>query len=263
MQVNEEGKMCLILFLYDIRKDCRLVLGANRDEFYERATAPLDFWEESPDILAGRDLKGGGTWMGITRSGRFAALTNYRDPASQQADAPSRGKLVSEFLQSSVSPVQYLEKLQSEGHRYNGFNLILGDRRNLFYYSNRLDGIQKLGPGLYGLSNRFLDTPWPKVEKGKAGFAQLGKEFDREDIFHILSDRSTAPDDQLPETGVSREWERMLSSIFISSPTYGTRSASALLISQKGEVCFAERTFVPVEGGVKEGQTRSFRFSIS
>ncbi|MGE0084821.1 MAG: NRDE family protein [Desulfococcaceae bacterium] len=256
--------MCLILFLYDIRKDYRLVLGANRDELYERWTAPLDFWEESPDILAGRDLKGGGTWMGITRSGRFAALTNYRDPASLRANAPSRGELVSGFLRSRVSPSDYMEKLQSAGHRYNGFNLILGDRQDLFYYSNRGDGVQKLGPGLYGLSNRFLDTPWPKLEKGKAGFSQLGeqKEPDPEEIFHILGDRSTAPDDQLPETGVSREWERMLSSMFIHSPVYGTRSSSALLISQKGEVCFAERTFVPTGDGIKEEQTRSFRFFI-
>ncbi len=254
--------MCLILFLYDVRKDYRLVLGANRDEFYERATAPLSFWEDSPDILAGRDLKGGGTWMGITRSGRFAALTNYRDPASLRADAPSRGELVSEFLQSDVSPAEYMENLCSVGHKYNGFNLIIGDRQDLFYYSNRKDGVQKLAPGLYGLSNRFLNTPWPKVEKGKAGFSQLGEQIDAEDIFRILSDRCTAPDDQLPETGVSLEWERMLSSMFIYSPVYGTRSSSVLLITQNGEVCFSEKTFVPAERGVTEGETGDFHFFI-
>jgi len=252
--------MCLILFLYDIHKDYRMVLGANRDEFYKRATAPLGFWEHSPNILAGRDLKDGGTWMGITRSGRFAALTNYRDPASLRADAPSRGKLVSGFLQSDVSPAAYMENLCSGGHKYNGFNLLLGDTRDLFYCSNRKNGFQKLDPGLYGLSNRFLDTPWPKVEKGKAGFSRLGEPIDQEEIFRILSDRCTAPDDQLPETGVSREWERMLSSMFIHSPVYGTRSSSVLLISQKGEVCFSEKTFVPADGGVKEEKTRSFQF---
>lgn len=250
--------MCLILFLYDIHKDYRLILGANRDEFYERPTAPLGFWDDHPNIpanipaniLAGRDRKGGGTWMGVSRKGRFAALTNYRDPASLRSDAPSRGEIVSGFLLSPLSPEAYLADLHTAGKAYNGFNLIAGDHKELYYYSNREGEIRRLEPGLYGLSNRFLDTPWPKVQKGKAGLSELlpKTHIDPEDIFRLLKDCSVPPDALLPDTGMGLEWERILSPVFIRSPSYGTRSSSVLLMDYGGWISFYERTFIGRSG---------------
>ncbi|OQX27853.1 MAG: hypothetical protein BWK80_03225 [Desulfobacteraceae bacterium IS3] len=261
--------MCLIFFLYEQHPVYRLALAANRDEYYERPTQALGFWEDSPNILAGRDLKQSGTWMGITRNGRFAAITNFRDPASLKPDAPSRGLLISDFLAGNTSPERCLEEIQSVGYRYNGFNLLLGDHAELFYYSNRADGFRKIKPGLYGLSNHLLNTPWHKVEKGMAELEialseeQAEEHIDIEAIFRILADGTRPPDDRLPNTGVGIEWERILSPIFVSSETYGTRSSSVLLIKRNGEVTFAERTFAPEnQGGNTEHETRIFRMML-
>jgi len=261
--------MCLIFFLYEQHPVYHLVLAANRDEYYERPTQALDFWDDSPNILAGRDLKQSGTWMGITKNGRFAAITNFRDPASVKPDAPSRGLLISDFLAGNASPERYLEEIQSVGTRYNGFNLLIGNHAELFYYSNRADGFRKIKPGLYGLSNHLLNTPWPKVEKGMAELEivlsekQAEQQIDIEAIFRILADGNRPPDDRLPNTGVSIEWERILSPIFVSSETYGTRSSSVLLIKKNGEVTFAERTFAPKnQGGNMEHETRIFRLML-
>lgn len=258
--------MCLILLSYDIHPVYRVVLAANRDEYYDRPTKPLAFWDDISDILAGRDLKRLGVWLGVTRTGRIAAITNYREPFLRLENAPSRGLLVSDFLSGMESPKHYLDNIKAIGHRYNGFNLFVGDRSGLFYYSNKGNTIQKLKPGLYGLSNHLLDTPWPKIEKGKAALGALleGRDkIDLEDVFHILADRSNPPDDRLPDTGVDRDWERVLSPLFITSPSYGTRSSSVVVMESTGRVIFAERTFEPQQAELSENQTRIFNFTIS
>lgn len=237
--------MCLILFAYKVHPAYPLILAANRDEFYDRPSAPADFWSRHPQVLAGIDLKEKGTWLGITKEGKFAAITNYRDPASWKKDAPSRGGLVSHFLTGSSSAEKYLKRISARAAGYNGFNLLLGDARDVFVYSNR-GTMQKLTPGIYGLSNRLLDTPWPKVRRGKklmkAALDKKGTELE-EALFALLTDRRVPPDDQLPETGVNLEWERMLSPIFIASPVYGTRSSSILLIGRNKRIKFMEKVY--------------------
>jgi uncharacterized protein with NRDE domain len=261
-----EGKMCLILVSYDQHPDYLLIFAANRDEFYNRPTLPLAFWEDKPAIIAGRDMKSRGTWLGVRRSGRFAAVTNYRDPSHYLPHAPSRGALVSDFLTSSESARTYLKKIATVGQDYNGFNLLIGDRSGLWYYSNRGNDIQKLEPGLLGISNHLIETPWPKVKKGKARLQDLvltPEDIDPEDLFHILADRSVPPDDSLPQTGVGIEWERILSPLFITSKDYGTRSSSVLLIKRNGRVTFVERSFKPEANGTNPHETRKFSFTIS
>ncbi len=253
--------MCLILLSYRTDPLFPLVLAANRDEFYDRPAAPMSFWSEAPQVLAGRDLLAGGTWFGITRAGRWAAITNFRDPERHRADAPSRGLLVSDFLLGDATPVQYLESLQRKAGAYNGFSLLIGDTGGVFYFSNRCDGIQALRPGTYGLSNRFLDTPWPKVVKGKEALAGLLARgaLKPAELFSALSDRVTPDDSLLPETGVGREWERVLSPLFISSPVYGTRSSTVLLIDREGTIRLWEKTF---NSHPEAEEERSFEFRI-
>ncbi len=258
--------MCLILFLYDKDPDYRLILAANRDEFYDRPTSPLAFWDDAPDVLAGRDLKGTGTWLGITKKGRIAAITNFREPDLFKPDAPSRGLLISDYLTGTKAPKIYLKHIKTIGHRYNGFNLIVGDKNGLYYYSNKTDTIRRLKPGLYGLSNHLLDTSWPKVEKGKAGLKKLLTEknpINTEDIFRLLSDRTFAPDDLLPDTGIDLDWERMLSPMFITSDIYGTRSSSIVLIERSRKASFTERSFIPEESGSFKQKTRRFNLKLS
>jgi uncharacterized protein with NRDE domain len=144
------------------------VVAANRDEFFSRRTAAADFWDDAPDVLAGRDLEAGGTWLGVSRSGRFAALTNFRDPARNKTGAPSRGELVSRFLTGLKSHEAYLAELESCADCYNGFNLVFGDPDGLWCFSNCGEGERQLASGVYGLSNHLLDTPWPKVARGKS-----------------------------------------------------------------------------------------------
>jgi uncharacterized protein with NRDE domain len=258
--------MCLILLSYKMHPNYRLILAANRDEFYNRPTAPLDYWADYPDVLAGRDLKDNGTWLGVTPSGRIAAVTNYRDPAARMQNAPSRGILTRNYLTTDSSPRSYLKDVSKKGNSFNGFNLIVGDANGLFYYSNRTTSVQKLKPGLYGISNHLLDTPWPKVKKGKIrlqGQLNRKQKIDLEKIFEILSDRSLPPDDELPDTGVGLDRERMLSPLFIISPDYGTRSSSVVLIGKSGRVTFWERTFFNMGNEIKEGKTRKYNFMIN
>jgi len=251
--------MCLILFAYNVHPSYNLILVANRDEFYERPSSPADFWEDAPRVLAGRDLKEGGTWMGIDRAGRFAAITNYRDPASWKNNAPSRGGLVSSYLCSNQSNDDYLDKISRQAQLYNGYNLIVGDRRELLTYSNRGEK-QKLNPGIYGLSNHLLNTPWPKVSRGKkllkAALEKKGAELE-ETLFALLADRKIPADNKLPNTGIGLEWERVLSPIFITSPIYGTRSSTILLIGKNGRVKFVEKVY---DGNPQEWVTSSFSF---
>jgi len=237
--------MCLIVFAYNVHPSYHLILAANRDEFYERPSSPADFWEDAPQILAGKDLKEGGTWLGITREGKFAAITNYRNPAAFKINAQSRGKLVSCYISRNQNANNYLEKISQQTDKYNGFNLILGDRNNLFAFSNRGEK-QKLNAGIYGLSNHLLDTPWPKVRKAKKELKRALNEKGaalEDTLFALLSDRRVAPDDKLPATGVGREWERLLSPIFIKSANYGTRSSTILLIGKNKRVKFVEKVF--------------------
>jgi uncharacterized protein with NRDE domain len=238
--------MCLIVLAINQHPKYKLILAANRDEYYDRPSAPPAFWEEAPQVLAGKDLKGGGTWLGITKAGRIAAITNYRDPASVMTDAPSRGWLVRDYLLSKDDPASYLKKVRKDGNRYNGFNLIVGHKEELFWYSNRGEEILHLSPGLYGISNRLLNTPWPKVTRSKKRLADLLANHENpssEGLFELLRDRSLAPDDMLPVTGVGMEWERILSSVYITSPTYGTRSSTLILLDVKDRVTFMDRTF--------------------
>lgn len=253
--------MCLIVFSYRQQPHRRLVLAANRDEFHDRPTAPMQFWDDAPGVLAGRDLRAGGTWFGITRGGRLAAITNYREPEARREDAPSRGALVDRFLRNQVSPHDYLDALADEADQYNGFNLLVGDAEALAYFSNRDGTVRELEPGLYGLSNHLLDTPWPKVERGKAGLRRLLGDgaFDPAEALHLLADTKQAPDEALPSTGMSLAWERRLSPMFIETDRYGTRSSTVLAWREDGEVTVLERTYEP-EG---EPETRRFDFQVA
>lgn len=258
--------MCLILFAYRQHPNYPLVVAANRDEFYKRSTAAMDQWPDHPDILAGRDLEGMGTWMGITRSGRLAAVTNYRDPKSQKTGAPSRGQLVTEFLASDMPPDIYLGTIRTEGHRFNGFNLLVGALDNLWYYSNKDAAPRQLEAGIYGVSNHLLNTPWPKVQHGRTALADLlektADSIHHEALFSILENQATAPDHLLPQTGVGYEWEKILSSTFITSPTYGTRSSTLLTIDIEGEATIIERTWQPAQPTPVLAGTRQFTISI-
>jgi uncharacterized protein with NRDE domain len=246
--------MCLILIAYQVHPRYPLILAANRDEFYQRPTAGAAFWPDALHILAGRDLVHQGTWLGITRGGRFAALTNYRNPREVKRSAPSRGELVSGFLRSDTSSEDYLERLRADAPAYNGYNLLFGEQDGLYCYSNKSGAAVKLAPGIYGLSNHLLDTPWPKVVRGKESLAGVVRnaEFSREELFAILADRTLAEDESLPDTGVGLVRERMLSAIFITSERYGTRSSTVLLIDANRKVSFAERSCNGGEGAEVE-----------
>lgn len=247
--------MCLIVFAYDCHPEYRFILAANRDEFYRRPTAAAAFWPDCPDVLAGRDLEAGGTWLGITRSGRFAALTNYRDPATHMDGNRSRGQLVQAYLCGRSSPAEYLAGVRESGHLYNGFNLLVGDAGGLWYYSNRGGDAQPVAAGIHGLSNHLLNTPWPKVARAKAGLAVcLTAGIAAEPLFALLGDRTAAADDELPATGVGLAWERLLSPVYIASPDYGTRSSTVLTIDRRGQAAFHERSW-------PDGQSRSFAFA--
>jgi uncharacterized protein with NRDE domain len=231
--------MCLIVFAWRVVPSVPLIAAANRDEFYARATAPAALWPEHPHVFAGRDLQAGGSWMGITQppgaqgSSRFAAITNIRAPSEHKDDAPSRGHLVADFLAGDMSPQDYIDSIRSGAVAYNGFNLVLGDRDTLIWFSNKGDADPRNGkplePGVYGLSNALLDAPWPKVLKTKAQFASLlclGAPDDA--YFEMLADTTPAPDMRLPETGVPLDTERLLSAVRIESPSYGTRTSTVV-----------------------------------
>jgi uncharacterized protein with NRDE domain len=241
--------MCIIFFAFGTREDYPLVLAANRDEFYDRPSAAAGYWEDYPDIYAGRDLVGGGTWLGVTRSGRFAAVTNYRD-TNGPTGTVSRGNLTADFLKGSGPAEEYLDGIKKRAGDFSGFNLIIGEingaRREVFHYSNRGGEIAKIGPGIYGLSNHLLNTPWPKVRTGLERFSGLlaAGEIDREKIFGLLADQALAPDDDLPDTGVGLEIERALSAIFIKTPVYGTRCSTLLTFDKNLQFNFEEKVFV-------------------
>ena len=237
--------MCLILIAWQTHADYPLVVAANRDEFFARAAAPAAFWEDAAQVLAGRDLEAGGTWLGISRQARFAALTNYREGGPQRADARSRGALVADFLTGSASPAAYLAQVTRRAAEYNGFNLFVGDGESLGYYSNRgNDRIRWLSRGIYGLSNHLLDTPWPKLASAKAAFGRALRALpEQAPLLDLLADQEIVPDTHLPETGVPMEWERILSAVFVRSDNYGTRASTLLTRSRDGQTRLIERSF--------------------
>ncbi|MDQ1004530.1 uncharacterized protein with NRDE domain [Neobacillus niacini] len=237
--------MCLILFAYKVHPKYKLIVAANRDEFYQRPTAPAYFWEDDPDILAGRDLEKMGTWMGVTKMGRFSALTNYRNPKEDSNGKRSRGELVLDALQYQGDIKDYMENLVINKDKYPGYNLLAGDGNMLYYYSNVGQELLEVPPGIYGVSNHLLNTEWPKVQMGKEGLTEIitTKQTDLvEPLLTLLQKADQAPDEKLPKTGVSLELERMLSPMFIKSEGYGTRSSTVMLMSEQ-EINYVERVF--------------------
>ncbi len=253
--------MCLIVFANNLIEDYKLVFAANRDEFYNRSTEQAEFWTEYPDLLAGKDLQAGGTWLGITKQGRFAAITNFRDLKNNRIDAPSRGNLTLDFLISDISAEEYYNKLKPTMNDFNGFNLLLGNVDELCYFSNKTEGFHKLEPAIHGISNAVLDTPWPKVEKSKIQLQRLieYQKIHPWEILNILDDTSPAKDEELPDTGVGLELERMLSPIFIKSEKYGTRSSTIITVDKNHTVRFVEKTYFANSGRFSN---RDFNFTI-
>jgi uncharacterized protein with NRDE domain len=233
-------------------------MAANRDEFYARPTSAASFWPERPSIVGGRDIQAGGTWMALHKDGRMAAVTNYRDLSNLKADARSRGELPINYLGGEITARDYLNQLDTFHDQYNGFNALIYEEGTMFHYSNYELKVNSLNEGIHGLSNALLNTEWPKVKRLKAAFkATIDHPFDHEDLLNLLANKELAPDKDLPNTGVPRQLEKMLSAICIESESYGTCSSSVLTISKEGEVHFTERTF-PV-GDRKEG-TVSYKF---
>lgn len=236
--------MCLIVVGWRAHPGFTLAVAANRDEFHRRPTSAAAEWADHPGTYGGRDLEAGGTWLGIGRGGRFAAVTNVREPG-RESGRVSRGELPLRFLASDISAAHYCR--QVDGAAYAGFNLLASDGRSLWYRSNR-DSVKarELPPGIYGLSNHLLDSPWPKLLTARERFAvALGNLPDPEPMFGILADDEIVPDTELPETGVPLEWERMLSAIFVRSPAYGTRASTVLTVAADGHLRFEERSFGP------------------
>ncbi|MDH3690636.1 MAG: NRDE family protein [Gammaproteobacteria bacterium] len=238
--------MCCLFLALGGHPQLPLVVAANRDEFYGRATEPARFWVDDGQILAGRDIEQGGTWLGLTRSGRFAAVTNFREPGRAKPDAPSRGHLVRDFLQGQDAPDQYIADLAQIGANYNGFSIVVGTVGQLMYYSNRGEDPIQLDSGIYGLSNHLLDTTWPKIRRGKDKLKRLlatpaGPS--ASDLLNLLQDRTVADDKELPQSGLELQQERVLSPIFVAAESYGTRCSTAIRLSYDGSLDFTERTF--------------------
>jgi uncharacterized protein with NRDE domain len=252
--------MCLILIAWrsDAKYPC--VIAANRDELHSRRTAAAHWWPSQPPVLAGKDLEAGGTWLGVTRSGRFAALTNYRDPERRREGTPSRGTLVSAILSSNDTARQSLDHLREVGARYNGFNLIFSDGEQLAIYESVVGCGRVLGPGIYGLSNHLLDTPWPKVRTAKSRLSAALADLENPGAaLDLLRDDEPAPDDELPRTGVDLPWERLLSSAFVRGPVYGTRCSTLVRIDQNRGARFDEWTWD--SAGAQVGAV-SFQFKL-
>ena len=258
--------MCLITFNWQPQSPQPLVMAANRDEFHRRPTRAAQCWSDQPNLLAGQDLEAGGTWMGVTREGRFAALTNVRKLPASYKGTVSRGKLVSDYLTSGMSPEAYLAQIAQHPLQYDGFNLVVGNRTECWYFTNHQDpelGAQvprRLAPGLYGLSNHVLNTPWPKVEYAKCALADWlvaettqASELAAQALSQLLRRRETFADEQLPDTGVGLTWERMLSAPFIISPDYGTRAGTGVVLTADA-LYWAETSYDP-QGDVAQHMT--------
>lgn len=256
--------MCLILIAAGAHPDYPLIVAANRDESYSRPAAPAAFWKDEPEVFGGRDLERGGTWLGVARSGRFAAITNYRQGRSADAGR-SRGELTREYLTGNAAPADYLARVEQRAALYNGFSLIVGYPGELWFYSNRGAAPQRIAPGVHGLSNHLLDEPWPKVRRGIAELSALLRAGEDElvtSLLQLLADRAPAPDALLPTTGVALERERALSASFIEGATYGTRASTVLLVRADARVLFRERSFGPEGAQLGEIEQR-FEIALS
>jgi len=235
--------MCLILLAWKASGRFDLVVAANRDEWRERAALAAQWWPEHPELLAGRDLQAGGTWMGVTRTGRFAAITNFRDPSDRRATARSRGELVTEFLLGEDSPAAFLAQLADRAAAYRGFNLIVGDGAALHYLGSREGRPRAVPPGVHGLSNHLLDEPWPKVRRGCEAMEEALDDTDPAPrLFAMLGDTVGAPDSELPDTGVGLAWEQRLAPPLITGADYGTRASTVLTIAADGRASFHEKS---------------------
>ncbi len=250
--------MCLITFAYKAHPKYSLILAGNRDEFYGRPTRKATFWsdENHPKILAGKDLEAGGTWLGVHKDGRWAALTNYRDPSIQIEDPPSRGDLVLNYLKSGQSAMDYLDDVAPVADEYNGFNLLLWDAKNFYHYCNQSKKVTLIKDGIHGLSNALLDTPWPKLSSANHQLHDIlqAEDLDKERLFELLRDDNPADEGDLPVTGISKELEKAISSIFIKTEQYGSRCSTVLLIDKEGGIDFTERSFEPCTTTIKEEQ---------
>lgn len=238
--------MCVAVFAWKVHSDYPLVFAGNRDELHARPTAPAGFWEDAPAVLAGRDLEAGGTWLGVTAGGRFAVVTNYREGPNPRSGPRSRGELTADFLRDAMTPQNYLADVQQRAHEYAPFSLIVGDRKTLWFFSNRDTRAPfEISRGIHGLSNHLLDTPWPKVGLGMARLEALlaHNAGSSEAFFKLLADRTPAPIEALPDTGIGAERERLLSPVFVINPVYGTRCSSVIFLHQDGAIRFAERRF--------------------
>ena len=238
--------MCFLLLALNQTDQYPFVLAANRDEFYQRKTAQLHFWNDKPHILGGRDMEQSGTWMAVTQTGRFAAITNYREVKSGFVAPRSRGLLVTDYLDSTQTDEEFITRLQGTNDQYAGYNLIFGQLPcDLYYFSNRQNNSAvKLIDNTFALSNHLLDTPWPKVTKGKESFEQIIREPDIEQpLFELLKDESKAPQNELPDTGIDKNFEHLLSSIYIESANYGSRCSSVIKVDQSGLLSFCELTY--------------------
>lgn len=254
--------MCLALLAYQVKPDLPLIVLSNRDEYYSRDSAPVHFWPEYPDLLAGKDLKENGTWLGITKGGMFVLLTNFRDPSKFKENAPSRGVLVRKLLTEPFDVGQCLSYFRENGSSFNGFNLIFGRLNDLHYYSNISGDFLKLSPGYYGLSNHLLDTPWPKVSRGKQLLREAlnGRDFtDERSLSDILADTLMPELEALPDTGVGLQIEQFLSPIFIRGDTYGTNASTVILLNKNGQVKVWEKRY---ETSADKGQVNEVGFHL-
>lgn len=235
--------MCLALVALDMHPRAPLVIAANRDEFHARAASPAHWWPDG--TLAGVDLEAGGTWFGVNRCARWALVTNYREGLPRDPNAPSRGGLVTRALAHSAAALPRAAAMATDGPRYHGYNLLVGELATAAYTSNRASGALALGAGIHGLSNHLLDTPWPKVVRAKERLATClaPATVEIESLFELLSDRMQAEPTALPSTGIAPEWERLLSSVFIVNARYGTRCSTVLMIGRDGGARFVERSF--------------------
>ncbi|MDO9597134.1 MAG: NRDE family protein [Azoarcus sp.] len=255
--------MCLIVLAWKSHPDYPLVVAANRDEFLDRAASPAHWWSDSPDLLAGRDLEAGGTWMGLTRSGRFAALTNYRDPEQRRTGVPSRGLLVREALEASTDTQTTLEHIARSSSDYAGFNLLFSDGARLGIHESTSGAVRLLEPGIYGLSNHLLDSPWPKLKLAREALTAALPTLPANAAFlDLMRDTTAVPDQHLPQTGVSLEWERWLSPAFIRAPGYGTRCSSLVLLGRDAEARFTEWTWA-ADGRLRNSVSHRYPIAAS
>jgi uncharacterized protein with NRDE domain len=249
--------MCLLIVAHDVDPDYRLVLAGHRDEFHARPAAPLGWWQAPADMLAGRDLQAGGTWLGVGRDGRLGVVTNFRGEGSTRPGSPSRGLLIPEFLAGDLPAVAFSERLVSRAPDYSGFNLLVFDGSALAYVGNQPQPVSRpLERGVYGLSNHLLDTPWPKLVRTRERVRSLVGDgrVSPEALFAALQDRQPAAETELPATGLDRDLERLVSAPFIVSPDYGTRCTTVLLLGRDGQVQVEERRYSPDGGTI--GRTR-------